>query len=246
MSFLVENSAAMRDNGEMSDEFLSHISVGRILRCPAHTARKLILKKLEHVIVDGQPRVARAVLEAWIRDRMIQPDRPVGPSVYFVASMDLQRVKIGKTRSNIERGSGRVLDLQNQSPYPILFVGAVDGYSAVERWMHVEFRAYRLHGEWFLAHDALDSLIARIQREGRGVSKSICPGAHLMDASGNLAVDLSAWHPDDANIPFASRPSPPGAPVYGPQRATPLQLARRHYMTDPSKDRRSKQNRGKR
>lgn len=242
----VENPASTRDNRNVVDDLLSHISVGRILRCPAHTARKLMTDRMEHVVVNGMPLVSRETLEAFIAERMIAPEKKTPRSVYFIASMDLQRVKIGKTQSHVS--TGRFADLQRQSPYALLLVAVVDGYSAVERWMHVEFHEQRLHGEWFLANPALDALIARIQADGREVSKALCHGAWLLDIGKRLEAHTSPWHPRDheQRLAFVRQPVVPPAPAYGPARQTRIQIARRHYMKDPSTDGRSRENRGKR
>lgn len=108
------------------------------------------------------------------------------PSVYFVASFDLTRVKIGKTTDL----RIRTRDLQCMSPDPVLLVAEIDGYTHVERWLHERFEAERLHGEWFFVSDAIASLILAIQSSGRSFVSELCPDALAKDEI-TVAVDYA-------------------------------------------------------
>jgi hypothetical protein len=92
-------------------------------------------------------------------------------SVYFVASDDLQRVKIGKTRDL----DGRVCDLRRSGPWPLLLVADVAGYTVIESVLHTRFATSRIHGEWFVTSPELEAVIADIQRVGRAWSRENYP-----------------------------------------------------------------------
>lgn len=98
-------------------------------------------------------------------------------SVYFIASLDLTRVKIGKARDL----RVRVRDLQAGSPYPLLLVAEIEGYTNVERWFHSQHVACRAHGEWFAVDERLAKTILSIQSAGRSASYELCPAQLELD-----------------------------------------------------------------
>jgi hypothetical protein len=205
-------TASVSYNRNMGPQPLRPVAVARILRCKLTFAHELILS-LDHVLVGGEPRIARETLEAWVASRLVEPPVRTAtnrePSVYFIASADLSRVKIGKTQGDLSsRSQSRYFDLQRSSPYQLLLVADVIGYTAVERWLHMHFRDHRLHGEWFLANPALDAMIAHVQAEGRWAMKTIC--------FASLKLDLGRRMPA----------GPPPAPAYGPLRPRPAPLLR--------------------
>lgn len=87
-------------------------------------------------------------------------------SVYFVASDDMQRVKIGKTRAG-RPAYERWCDLIRSSPYPLLLVGEIEGEINVEGALHARFADTRIQGEWFVTSPALENVIREVQIIGR-------------------------------------------------------------------------------
>lgn len=92
------------------------------------------------------------------------------PTVYFIVSMDLQRVKIGTTTNLV----GRMQSLTRENPYPLLLVGEIDGGHYVEAVLQKRFELYAAHGEWFHTCPELEELIRDVQTVGRSWS-----GLHL-------------------------------------------------------------------
>lgn len=79
--------------------------------------------------------------------------------VYFLASHDGKRIKIGKSH----QPRVRMKALRTANPYPLQVVHVVPGYSNVEYELHQMFYEYRLHGEWFEFSAPIASLIGRLQ-----------------------------------------------------------------------------------
>lgn len=104
--------------------------------------------------------------------------------VYFVASIDLRRVKIGKTL-DLET---RVFDLQSQNAHPLILIADVVGYTYVEKHFHAHFASERLHGEWFVCSLRLIETVCAIRREGSRYSARVAPLA--------LAADGIEWTPN--------------------------------------------------
>jgi len=105
--------------------------------------------------------------------------------VYFVATGDLQRVKIGKTR-NLEQ---RVYELQNQNAHHLMLIADVAGYTYVEKHFHELFAAERLHGEWFKMSAQIIETVCNIRREGPHYSAQVATLA--------LAADGIEWTGDN-------------------------------------------------
>ncbi len=83
--------------------------------------------------------------------------------VYFLLTADRTMVKIGKTRSP---DGVRHSKLVGQSPVPLAVLGEVAGYTAVERWFHRRFAAYRTHGEWFRFEGEVRELLEHVVANG--------------------------------------------------------------------------------
>lgn len=84
------------------------------------------------------------------------------PAVYFVASEDLRRVKIGKV-VDMQRRCGSFLRM---NPYPLLLLAQIAGGRHVESALHARFDADRLHGEWFQG-TPIEAVIRDVQAHGR-------------------------------------------------------------------------------
>lgn len=61
----------------------------------------------------------------------------------------------------------RVATLMGWSPFPLEIIGAVPGDFVHEARLLRQFRAHRLHGEWFSPAPELASFIADVCRDGR-------------------------------------------------------------------------------
>lgn len=66
-------------------------------------------------------------------------------SVYMVQAGDVGPVKIGQTSSLI----GRLQQLQTEHYEVIKLIRLLDGGSGVEHWLHKQFVASHIRGEWF-------------------------------------------------------------------------------------------------
>jgi Meiotically Up-regulated Gene 113 (MUG113) protein len=81
--------------------------------------------------------------------------------VYFLATSDQKRVKIGKSR-NV---SNRISDLANMNGYQLVLLATVPGgYSRTEKAFHRMFSKQRRHGEWFAVDADLRDAIAGLRR----------------------------------------------------------------------------------
>lgn len=74
--------------------------------------------------------------------------------IYFIASAETSRVKIGFTTGN---PNARLKTLQTGSPTKLTLLAVRSGTMDDEQWLHREFADERLHGEWF---DSSDRLVA--------------------------------------------------------------------------------------
>ena len=97
--------------------------------------------------------------------------------VYFIASDDLLRVKIGTT-DGLDR---RRADLQRCCPSPLLLLAEIDGGYAVEATLHQRFADARLHGEWFQVTEDLAALIYDVQVTGRRWAAERFRAQYLID-----------------------------------------------------------------
>ena len=86
--------------------------------------------------------------------------------VYFIATEDDERIKIGYTKHLSQRFSV----LQSSSVEPLKLVGFIAGDRQTERRLHLRFASERLHGEWFRRSPELVALIQAVQREWPGFS----------------------------------------------------------------------------
>ena len=82
-----------------------------------------------------------------------------GPCVYFVGQAEAGPVKIGFTTELPNRLRG----LQNSCPVPIKLLAAVHGDRARELEYHRQFKADRLHGEWFTRSEAIIAELVEIR-----------------------------------------------------------------------------------
>lgn len=76
--------------------------------------------------------------------------------IYYVMSSETCRMKIGFTRGHPIK---RLKSLQTGSPTKLGVVAYHPGDEETERKLHAEFKADRLHGEWF---DISDDLIVHM------------------------------------------------------------------------------------
>jgi len=84
------------------------------------------------------------------------------PTVYFVASEDMQRVKIGKADDWRRRWD----NLRRHNPYPQLLLATVRGARHVEGALHARFADDGLHGEWFRTSADLEAIVLDVQSTG--------------------------------------------------------------------------------
>jgi len=68
------------------------------------------------------------------------------PTVYFARAGDDGPIKIGYTASSpVER----IAALQTGCPWRISLIGAIEGGTKEEAWLHRRFAALKIEGEWF-------------------------------------------------------------------------------------------------
>jgi len=76
--------------------------------------------------------------------------------LYVIEAKEDNRVvhKIGITH-DLEK---RINNIRTGNPYPVeyVFYQEMDNASKVERWLHIQFKKYRLEGEWFHTITLLD------------------------------------------------------------------------------------------
>lgn len=82
--------------------------------------------------------------------------------VYFAQVRDDGPIKIGVTRSP-ER---RVVQLQEQCPYPVELLCAVRGGALSERVIHAMHTEFHIRGEWFEPNDGMRKIIAHAVAHG--------------------------------------------------------------------------------
>jgi Meiotically up-regulated gene 113 len=68
-------------------------------------------------------------------------------AVYFIRA-GTGHVKIGYSRDP----KGRLRGLQSAQSTAMVLLRTIDGDQGVERWLHRQFGAYRIRGEWFTFH----------------------------------------------------------------------------------------------
>lgn len=78
--------------------------------------------------------------------------------IYLLWCVGTQRFKIGYSKDVAQRAAA----IESQSPYPLRVITAMPGIVSDEQGLHIEFRHYRSHREWFdLSEDAVWRLLAR-------------------------------------------------------------------------------------
>lgn len=78
--------------------------------------------------------------------------------IYLLWCVGTQRFKIGYSKDVAQRAAA----IECQSPYPLRVVAAMPGIVSDEQTLHIEFRKYRTHREWFdLPEAALWLLLER-------------------------------------------------------------------------------------
>lgn len=89
-------------------------------------------------------------------------------SVYFIAHMDPLRasrapvpVKIGVATHVESRLSG----MQTGNPVPLELLGWGHGDEEEEQYLHEQFKAFHIRGEWFALNPALEGLIDEAKRD---------------------------------------------------------------------------------
>lgn len=80
--------------------------------------------------------------------------------VYFIEAVGLDLIKIGYTADLTER----LRKLAPGCPAPLRLLGTVPGGLEIERHYHERLTAHRTRGEWFRKCDALDAIIAGIDK----------------------------------------------------------------------------------
>lgn len=99
------------------------------------------------------------------RDRSRNRNRP--GFVYFVKSSG--QIKIGFSKDAIKR----VIALRTGSAEAIELLGTIPATLQIERFIHWQFRSFRIHGEWFRADPELVSFIERNLVENKGCPNNI-------------------------------------------------------------------------
>lgn len=81
-------------------------------------------------------------------------------SVYFIQGVDGGPIKIGKANDPLRR----LACIQAYSPVPLRILAVEPGGMRREYTLHRQFKAARLHGEWFEPTPTLLRIIARAQK----------------------------------------------------------------------------------
>lgn len=78
----------------------------------------------------------------------VPPPVPKGHKVYFIRGAG-GAIKIGFTQQKMNE---RLKCIQNGSPVKLEVIATVSATRDLERVLHKQFAAHRLHGEWFSPH----------------------------------------------------------------------------------------------
>lgn len=81
--------------------------------------------------------------------------------IYFITSRELNRVKIGYTRNNLQQ---RFHTIQAHSPVALELEFCCEGSKAEEFAIHERFAASRERGEWFNISHELDDFMRAQER----------------------------------------------------------------------------------
>jgi len=103
---------------------------------------------------------ARQVIFDALEDEGKIPGTDTSGTVYFLLAPDLNRVKIGVSRTP----KRRILALTTQSPCELRLLATCPGGRKREMEIHAQFSALRTHGEWF---EAAPELIEFGEKLGR-------------------------------------------------------------------------------
>lgn len=80
--------------------------------------------------------------------------------IYIVRAQGTDLYKIGFTARQVEE---RLKEVQTGSPYPLKIIHTFDGSQDDEKRMHLEFKQFLIHGEWFkLNEERLLGLIVNL------------------------------------------------------------------------------------
>lgn len=120
--------------------------------------------------------------------------------IYFLANQDRSRIKIGKTRQSDLK---RVTDLERMNADPLTLEVVVDGYTAVETWLHRRFSHYRVRRsdgarEWFRYVGAIQRLVEKLCSDPEHL-KILCPDEIERDGTEPQFV-VEKLEPDDVSV----------------------------------------------
>jgi hypothetical protein len=92
------------------------------------------------------------------------------PIIYFIASDEAQRFKIGVT-SDLER---RLMQMRIDSPTPLYIYGFFDVFYPrrgfeIEKALHLEFMSHHSHGEWFHLNGSTKWMISYAVKRGNAI-----------------------------------------------------------------------------
>lgn len=105
-------------------------------------------------------------IRAEIPTRGRVPLRPDNSYVYFLATADKRRVKIGHSRTPTKR----IRNLQIGSSVKLTLLGKLTGSQAIERALHEKFEHHHIHGEWYRLEPEITDFIERNCRPERHTS----------------------------------------------------------------------------
>jgi hypothetical protein len=92
--------------------------------------------------------------------------------VYFVGVPHCDEVKIGFTAGSPHE---RCRQLQTGNPHPLEVLCYFPGNPEDEKQMHAEFKADRIHGEWFRKSAALSLFMLGVRLANRGLTGEVQP-----------------------------------------------------------------------
>jgi hypothetical protein len=99
-------------------------------------------------------------LKGDLLDLLFSPEKAGDmPVCYFVGEEDGDAIKIGFT-TDLKR---RLEEFRHYSPAPIVVRGLLFGSLAIERRLHAEFSAYRMHGSWYRREGDLAEFLNEIE-----------------------------------------------------------------------------------
>lgn len=137
-----------------------------------------------------------------------------------------KQCKIGKTRSDrpLTGDATRIKKLIGQSPVPLVLAAELEGYTAVEKWLHARFAGLRQHGEWFKYEGELRELVEKIK--AGTTARDVCATAWSVDQ--NTRPNSYVVPTSQPEVPHAQVTTNANAgeqPVMG-TASTPLTTAR--------------------